>query len=468
MYQDIFHVENYLGCNHFQTESNILSHKVHPHLGLDMLKEKCIENTSDSKTMEELARNLLISSSTLEIISPDSLLNSSAVEHARAAVDMGCYQYAIENLNQVLSNDPNNSIAYLERSAAHFGLEKYDSFIQDFEAYDRLAQKNSLQRSFAITKDISKSLGKGIMDSARGIGILVVDLVKEPKNTLSQVFDGFEQLSEMAKSNEWKEIGEVLFPEVAHLVKDWAMLEAKDRLELIAYSFGKYGADILIPGASAKIASKSVNNLKNLFRVRNTLRLAERTLVLESMTTLDSAPKIAKAVELNQNILNASSEAGLSARELFKLKEAGKLNGNYVQVYEAIFPSIIERESFELFQKAEAFLKPYRNTIMPESQIRELIQQAGIQTFPRPAGIPENFVVRITKKGGGIEYFDPLNPGASVRVMPGKPHSPNPSQKAPYVVHEKCQKAFNKFGDLIEAELSEAHIPLEEFVYREF
>ncbi len=43
----------------------------------------------------------------------------------------------------------------------------------------------------------------------------------------------------------------------------------------------------------------------------------------------------------------------------------------------------------------------------------------------------------------------------------------DPSQQKPYVVQMKDGKAFDKKGNLIEGHLPEAHIPLEEFVYRE-
>lgn len=51
--------------------------------------------------------------------------------------------------------------------------------------------------------------------------------------------------------------------------------------------------------------------------------------------------------------------------------------------------------------------------------------------------------------------------------MPGKLHSPNPSQQRPYVVQMKNGKAFDKHGNLIPLDEPEAHIPCEKFVYRE-
>jgi hypothetical protein len=122
----------------------------------------------------------------------------------------------------------------------------------------------------------------------------------------------------------------------------------------------------------------------------------------------------------------------------------------------------------ELFSKAEEFLKPYRKIFMPESEVRALIQKTGVKTFPRPAGIPENFRVCVSDNGAGIVYFHPEHTHTSIRIMPGKLHSPNPYQQKPYVIYKKDGKTFDKFGGVLKSsdDLS-AHIPLEEFVFRE-
>ena len=53
-----------------------------------------------------------------------------------------------------------------------------------------------------------------------------------------------------------------------------------------------------------------------------------------------------------------------------------------------------------------------------------------------------------------------------VRVMPGNPHSPNAYQQKPYVVQRKGKKALTVDGELIPWELSEAHIPLEQYNFK--
>ena len=78
-----------------------------------------------------------------------------------------------------------------------------------------------------------------------------------------------------------------------------------------------------------------------------------------------------------------------------------------------------------------------------------MIHQNGILTFQRPTGIPENYLVKITEKGAGMEYVHPTNKNLSVRVMPGKPHSKNLNQRTPYVVQMKEGKTLDKFGNVV-------------------
>jgi hypothetical protein len=229
---------------------------------------------------------------------------------------------------------------------------------------------------------------------------------------------------------------------------------------------GKHGADILVPGALAKVASKSVKSAQELVAICKNLQIVQETLVLETAAGIGNAAKIAEVVEACQKTARIADELGFSAREVAQLKQAGNLEGTVAHTFENISRNPVMRESFEIFKKAEAFLEPYSKGVMPEIQARELIRQTGIRTFQRPAGIPENFIVRVTERGAGMEYMHPTNTHISIRVMPGKPHSPNPSQQKPYIIQKKDGKAFDKHGNMVEQKAPEAHIPLEEFIYR--
>ena len=53
-----------------------------------------------------------------------------------------------------------------------------------------------------------------------------------------------------------------------------------------------------------------------------------------------------------------------------------------------------------------------------------------------------------------------------IRVMPGKPHIPFPHQQKPYVMQMKSGKAIDKLGNLVDKRSPEAHIPIDEFIFR--
>ncbi|MCP5505728.1 MAG: hypothetical protein H7A38_02465 [Chlamydiales bacterium] len=109
-----------------------------------------------------------------------------------------------------------------------------------------------------------------------------------------------------------------------------------------------------------------------------------------------------------------------------------------------------------------------------EIQIRNSLVAQGHTPPPRPANIPNDWVVKPSDKNGGIRYrFEiPRKTGeatvkAEVRVMPGNPNSPQPSHRSPYVVHNVNGKYYDKNGNEVSLQTAEAHIPLEEYDFNE-
>jgi len=91
----------------------------------------------------------------------------------------------------------------------------------------------------------------------------------------------------------------------------------------------------------------------------------------------------------------------------------------------------------------------------------------GFPTFPRPTGIPKNYRVQLSDKGAGMKYVHPENNHTYVRVMPGKPHSKYSHQRNPYVNHRVNGQSVDKFGNTVANDSIEAHIPINEFIFRE-
>ena len=225
----------------------------------------------------------------------------------------------------------------------------------------------------------------------------------------------------------------------------------------------------MIPGGVAKAAAKSAGAIKELGTICKNLQSAEKILVLEAVAEGNAAgANVGEAIVSANKTFAMAEELGLSTHEIATLKQTGQLQQAIGKGRDFFAGNPELQASYDLFCAAQESLSPYRKTFMPEEKIRELIHQAGIQTFERPVGIPEYFKVKLSKKGAGMEYIDQQNQ-ISIRVMPGVPHSPNPCQQRPYVVQlmDSQTTAVDKYGNLVSPKSPEAHIPLNEFIYRE-
>lgn len=88
-------------------------------------------------------------------------------------------------------------------------------------------------------------------------------------------------------------------------------------------------------------------------------------------------------------------------------------------------------------------------------------------TRVRPTGVPDTWRITGTKTAGGTRYYDPSNPGNSVRVMQGSPGSPYPTSQGPYVRWQQNGRPLDANGNVLpSANVPKAHIPLEQFNFR--
>ncbi len=400
---------------------------------------------------------------------PSREVNIDALSYqmrGEAAREYGYYAQAVDDFSKVININPTDPMPYLQRSVSYFDMGQYDQSFKDFEEFTTQVEKAPEKIPFStseFTLGFAKGVPKGVYESGKGIMLFLGDLVTHPVHTSTQMYQALSTLARLARDDEWGVIGEVLSPEIHQLVTNWETLPSEKRGKLAGYAFGKHGADITAPGAIAKVASKSAKSARELAAVMKNLRIAEETLVLETAAEIGSAAKIGEIVNEGKTTLFLGEELGFTAKEMGRLKQAGKLEATVSSSYEHL--SLSMKESIKLFDKAQEVLKPYKD-FMSEKQIRGLIQQTGIKTFPRPKGIPENFKVRLSDRGAGMEYVHPTNNHLRIRVMPGKPHSPFPYQQKPYVVQMKEGKALDKFGNKAAKNAPEAHIPLDEFIYR--
>jgi len=248
------------------------------------------------------------------------------------------------------------------------------------------------------------------------------------------------------------------------VITEWDYTPSRERGRLIALSVGEFGGQVVVPGVGAKIIAKGIKGAQEVTYVLKNIGRVEDMILLEAAAEVGNGAQFGEILNAGKRTAYLGEELGFTAKEMGQLKQAGKLETTVSKTYEQL--SLSMKESAALSKKARIALKQHAKKPMPEFEVRKLIHQTGMPTFPRPKGIPENYIVMITDKGAGMEYVHPTNTHIRVRVMPGKPHSLNPCQQKPYVIQKIDGGALNKAGKRVSPDAPEAHIPLEEFIYR--
>lgn len=221
------------------------------------------------------------------------------------ALDFGYYQQAINDLNKAININPISTISYLDRSEAHFRLGNYDKSIKDFHTYTQQVAQELKKYPMNIPEfsiGFIKGVPKGILESGNNILMLCSGAVLHPIQTGEQIWASLNLLSDLARSNEWGIFAEVLAPEVHYLVTQWDNIPSKERGDLAGTAFGKYGADMIVPGALAKAVTKGMRGAQELSAISNSLKTANRTFLMESVAGVESSAKIAEVVQLEQRI----------------------------------------------------------------------------------------------------------------------------------------------------------------------
>ncbi|MBI5346267.1 MAG: hypothetical protein HZB76_03910 [Chlamydiae bacterium] len=87
-------------------------------------------------------------------------------------------------------------------------------------------------------------------------------------------------------------MSQILAPEACELINKWEILSSKERGEKSGYVVGKYGADILLPGATAKAISKGVKDAKELAIIAKNLQNAEKYVILDALAETGGSSEV--------------------------------------------------------------------------------------------------------------------------------------------------------------------------------
>lgn len=363
----------------------------------------------------------------------DTLTSEMYHKQGQVYADVALYDQAIEALTYAIQKEPTNQKAYFERALCYLENGDYQNSAEDFLLSK--TKVNFISSSDMDDLSFAKGLIAGTMrgsiinlkefapsmcSSLYGIGHGLWAFACEPIEISKDLIQGCFSIVNYINTHNFKEISAVLAPEINELATQWNSLNFFERGDKMGFIIGKYGVDIF-----ANLA------LVKGFKYYKNLKRANSIQTLEAMKNADKFLKIENA---------SKSWWKETSIIIDKLKQqGGRLDQNLA--------------------------KAFKNQRLNELQVRKILHTAGFKTFPRPKGIPDNFVVEIAEKSGGMIYTNPLHAHTSIRVMPGKPHSSFPSQQKPYVVCRKNGKTLDKSGNSVLRDAPEAHIPIEEFIF---
>ena len=197
------------------------------------------------------------------------------------------YDQAIDSFGKAIEINPHDHNIYLDRAYAHLLNEQFDNSLNDYQAYTE--QKNKLEKPttfidcFDFSRGVTTGITKGAVESGKQLISFAAKAITHPINTGQEVYEAFSNVAKLAYSQEWKTLSQALAPEVCTLVKEWDSLSLKERGEKSGYIVGKYGSDILIPGASAKAIFKGIKGAKELAVITKNLQNTEKVMVLEAL-----------------------------------------------------------------------------------------------------------------------------------------------------------------------------------------
>ncbi len=218
------------------------------------------------------------------------------------AFEYGYYSQTIQDCSKAIELTPSHLPSYLDRSMANFELGKYDASLSDFQTY---TTQSKIPESFSASDfsiGFAKGLPKGVYDSGESLLMFLSDAMTHPIHTGKQMWEAMTLLKDLAHSQKWEAFGEVLAPEVHQLITEWDHLSSEERGQLAGYALGKHGSDIIVPGVLAKGLSRGIKGSQELNTIYRSLQTAEKTLLIESASQLESGASISKIVQLEKQI----------------------------------------------------------------------------------------------------------------------------------------------------------------------
>lgn len=239
------------------------------------------------------------------------------------------YDQAIDNFGKALIANPNNPNLYLDRAFAYLKSGEFDHSLNDYSVYQEqkyIQPQKSINFGDCVDFSIGASSGltKGTIESGKQLLSFAGNAIIHPIDTGYEIYEAFSNLAKLVYSQEWKVLKETLAPEVSELINKWETLSYKEKGEGSGYVIGKYGADILLPGAAGKAISQGAKGAKELATIANSLQNAEKVVVLEAFA--GSAGESSMFSDTLYNLKNAEKAVPYSSEFLNSIKGASSIS----------------------------------------------------------------------------------------------------------------------------------------------
>jgi len=218
----------------------------------------------------------------ITLVNPNSLhphlASNISLSKGKIHSELGCYDKAIQALNQAIRKNPENREAFFEKAIAHFELGQVDQVVQDFTestwTTTPIPSTDTYSQEFAQGLILGGIEGGTIgiqefvpsmLASINGLSHALWTFAAHPNDVSLEIVQAAEDCIQYIKNHSLGEVGlktsEILIPELYETIINWDALTPQSRGEQVGYIIGKYGVDIFAVGGLIK-GFKAYLNLK--------------------------------------------------------------------------------------------------------------------------------------------------------------------------------------------------------------
>lgn len=229
-------------------------------------------------------------------------------------IEMAQYFKAIEVLSELIQKDPTDKEAHFHRATAYFEIGNYDEALADFARSDegKKISRSNVVASNEFIQALISSAHQGASESAVGFVPSLCSSVYGLSKTLWTIHWSANPLNQASSENIKKfanasyEMGQCIVnycknveaetidgyvDQIKILYKSYDQLSDQQKGELIGYTIGKYGVEIVFGAVTGTAAGKGVQYANKMVPLFRNLRNANRVCNFEIMLLSEAKKK---------------------------------------------------------------------------------------------------------------------------------------------------------------------------------